>query len=99
MTNNTNDWITSDFTTGLVSVIVPSYNRQPLLEEAIRSIVDQTYRPIECIIIDDGSTDATPDLVDKCISELNSTDFIIKYIYQENAGAPAARNTGTLSSS
>ena len=99
MVNNTNHWITANFTTDLVSVIIPSYNRHFLLKEAIQSIVDQTYRPIECIVIDDGSTDGTANMVSKYISELNTNEFKLKYIYQQNSGAQVARNTATLASS
>ena len=42
-----------------VSVIIPTYNRSALLREAVISVVEQTYRPIECIVIDDGSEDDT----------------------------------------
>ena len=83
---------------GWVSVIIPTYNRVALLGEAIQSAIDQTYRPIECIIVDDGSTDNTKEAVEKFI-ERNTDRFIIKYIPQQHAGAQVARNTGTAASS
>ena len=52
----------------LVSVIIPTYNREHLLSEAIQSVIAQTYRPIECIVVDDGSTDETKTLVEKLYS-------------------------------
>ncbi|MGN6800614.1 MAG: glycosyltransferase family 2 protein [Ginsengibacter sp.] len=93
-----NNWISEDFKRGIVSVIVPTYNRQELLQEAIHSVIAQTYRPIECIIVDDGSTDGTNNIVNEFNSKLNDDDFTLKYFYQQNAGAQVARNTGTLAS-
>lgn len=69
------------------SVIIPTFNRRELLQEAIHSVLEQTYRNFELIIVDDGSNDGTRDLV----TSLSNT---IKYIYQENQGPAAARNRG-----
>ena len=44
---------------GLVSTIIPVYNRQDMLVDAVESVISQTYRPIEIIIVNDGSTDST----------------------------------------
>lgn len=79
---------------GLVSVIIPTYNRSVLLEEAIQSVLKQTYRPIECIIIDDGSTDNSRKIVEKLEQKSDST-FSLLYLYQKNSGTQVARNTGT----
>jgi glycosyltransferase involved in cell wall biosynthesis len=78
-------------------VIIPTYNRQFLLSEAVESVVAQTYRPIQCIIVDDGSTDSTKAQVDKIAAETDG-NFTIEYIYQANSGSQTARNTGTKSS-
>jgi glycosyltransferase involved in cell wall biosynthesis len=78
----------------LVSVIIPTYNRAALLIAAIRSLVAQTYRPFECIIVDDGSTDNTKQLVEELAADTDE-EFILKYIQQSNAGSQVARNTGT----
>ena len=70
----------------LVSVILPVYNGEKYLDQAIESIFSQTYRPFEIILVDDGSTDNS--------REIASSYPEIKYIYQENAGHAAARNRG-----
>lgn len=71
----------------LVSVIVPVYNCERYLAEAIESILAQTYRPIEIIIVDDGSTDNTSSIAKAFGKE-------VKYFYQPNSGPPYARNRG-----
>lgn len=72
----------------LVSIITPTYNRAYILGTAIESIQAQTYPTWELIIIDDGSTDDTKQLVE------NFKDDRIKYLYQANTGQTKARNTG-----
>ena len=70
-----------------VSVIIPTYNRADLIKETIQSVFDQTFQSFEIIIVDDGSTDNTRQVV----KNINSPK--IKYIYQDNSGRPAhARN-------
>lgn len=71
----------------LISIIVPVYNGEEYLSEAIDSVLTQTYRTTEIIMVDDGSTDGSPK-----IAELFSP--VLKYCYQENAGTGAARNRG-----
>lgn len=78
---------------GLVSVIVPVYNRPKLLEEAVASALGQTYRPIEVLIIDDGSTDDTREVAAALAQENTG---LVRLIYQENAGPGVARETGRL---
>jgi glycosyltransferase involved in cell wall biosynthesis len=68
-------------------VLIPSYNRGYVLGKSIESVLAQTYRPIEIVVVDDGSTDETRAVVEKF-------GPAIRYIYQENAGLAAARNTG-----
>ncbi len=67
--------------------MLPTYNRRDVLERAIESVRDQTYSDWELIVVDDGSTDGTSDL-------LGSGDSRIRYTRQENAGVYAARNHG-----
>lgn len=71
----------------LISVIIPAYNAEITIERAIKSVLSQTYKEIEIIIIDDGSTDNTVE----CIRPFGNA---VKYIYQENCGVSIARNTG-----
>jgi glycosyltransferase involved in cell wall biosynthesis len=73
----------------LVSVILPTFNRGKIIKRAINSVINQTYKNWELIIIDDGSTDITSDVVGQFLS-----DSRIKYLYQENGGPSAARNLG-----
>jgi glycosyltransferase involved in cell wall biosynthesis len=72
---------------GLVSCIVPVYNGEPYVRETIKSILAQTHRPIEIIVVDDGSTDGTAEAVGEYIDQ-------VKYVRQSNAGPAAARNLG-----
>ncbi|BAQ60054.1 glycosyltransferase [Geminocystis sp. NIES-3708] len=70
----------------LVSVIIPVYNGEKYLGEAIESVFQQIYNPIELIIVDDGSTDNSRNIA-KSYPQ-------ILYIYQDNQGVSVARNTG-----
>ena len=74
----------------LVSVIIPCFNYAHLIGDTINSIKKQTHENWECIIIDDGSTDHTKDI----IQELANDDARIKYVYQKNSGPTVARNLG-----
>lgn len=76
--------------TPLVSIIVPAYNAKKFVEETIQSALDQTYKNIEVIVADDGSTDGTGEIVKGLIAK----DTRVKYVYQKNAGQSAARNAG-----
>jgi len=73
----------------LISVIIPVFNGERYLAEAVASIRSQNYEPLEIIIVDDGSTDGTAILA-------QSLGADIRYFYQPNAGPSAARNRGLL---
>lgn len=75
---------------GKISVIIPAYNAESYLKKCIESVLLQSYRNFEIIIIDDGSKDDTLKLAEK----FKLQDKRIKVIHQENMGLPAARNTG-----
>src|SRR3990167_9420175 len=73
----------------VVSVVMPTFNLARLLERALRSALDQTYDNLEIIVVDDASSDDTPDVV-KTVQ-----DERVRYIRHEtNRGGSAARNTG-----
>lgn len=74
----------------MISVIVPVYNAEKYLVDTIRSILQQTYRDFELILVDDGSKDRSLEL---CIS-IAEKDKRVIVIHQENQGVSAARNTG-----
>lgn len=74
----------------LVSIIIPVYNVHTYLEECVKSLLSQTYKNIEIILVDDGSTDGSAQLVDS----LAVHDPRIHVLHQENAGPSAARNNG-----
>jgi glycosyltransferase involved in cell wall biosynthesis len=69
----------------LVTIIVPCYNGAGFLEEALRSALAQSYRKVEVIVIDDGSTDSSPEIAQR---------LPVRYIRQENLGLSVARNAG-----
>ncbi len=75
---------------GLVSIITPCYNGERYLAETIRSVIAQTYKNWEMIIVDDGSKDSSANIA----KSYEKKDSRIKVILQENAGSAAARNHG-----
>jgi len=84
----------------LISVVIPVYNRKLLITHAMDSVVAQSYRPLELLIVDDGSTDRTVEAVQSWVDvHPNSDLFITKLICQERLGGNAARNRGIEASS
>lgn len=78
-----------------ISVIVPAYNIEAYIEKTIQSICCQTYRNLEIIIVDDGSTDTTGEIVES----LKQKDLRIKVIHQKNGGVTSARLAGLKTAS
>lgn len=76
---------------GLVSVIVPVFDRKAMLLEAVSSVESQAYRPLELILVDDGSTDGTGEACDVLASRRPS---IVRVIHQPNGGPGVAREAG-----
>ncbi len=72
----------------LISIVIPLYNKAPYIERAVRSVLTQSYENWELIIIDDGSTDEGPALVERFLSDR------VSLVRQPNAGVSAARNRG-----
>ena len=92
-------WMKDEFQQQLVSVIIPTYNRVSILFDSLESVLLQTYRPIEIIVIDDGSEDNTKYFYDSWMSKMKlDTGVNIKYLFQNNQGAPVARNLGLIES-
>lgn len=74
----------------MISVIVPCYNAEQYIGRCLKSIIEQTYKELEILVIDDGSIDNSA----KIIEEYSKNDNRIKYLYQENDGVSSARNKG-----
>lgn len=75
-----------------ISVVIPAYNAAKFISRAIESVLAQTHRPDEIIVVDDGSTDNTAEKIKRFGSQVH-------YIYQENAGVSVARNNGIKAAS
>jgi uncharacterized protein (DUF1919 family) len=78
-----------------ISVIITCFNQEAFIEEAIRSVLNQTYKNWECIVVNDGSTDKSQEIIEK----LAAIDKRIKYVLQENKGVSKSRNKGFVKSS
>ncbi len=73
-----------------ISIVVPIYNAEKYLDRCIQSILNQSYKDLEIILIDDGSTDSS----NKICNNYQKRDNRIKFISQKNEGVSAARNRG-----
>jgi glycosyltransferase involved in cell wall biosynthesis len=73
-----------------ISIIVPCFNQAQYLEDALQSVLEQTYLDWECIIVNDGSPDHTDEIAQKWVAK----DDRFKYVFQENGGLSSARNAG-----
>lgn len=76
-----------------VSVVIPAYNAAGTLIKSVESVANQTYKPKEVIIVDDGSTDNTPNIIEK-LKNRYGKNWIISILLSENVGPSGARNRG-----
>ena len=74
----------------LISVVIPVYNVEKYLRQAVDSVLNQTYKNLEIILVDDGSPDRCPEICDEYRKQYNK----IKVIHKQNAGLGMARNSG-----
>lgn len=81
----------------LVSVVIPTYNRAHLIIDALESVKRQTWRPIEIVVVDDGSSDETGTVVSRW-ADADAGDVAVRYVHQVNAGGNVARNRGIAES-
>lgn len=80
----------------MISVVIPLYNKESSIVTTLQSVINQTYTDWECIIVNDGSTDGSLDVVKNYICTLKIENWRLKILHQENAGVSAARNRGLL---
>ncbi len=80
------------------SIIVPLYNKAPYVRKALEFIVSQTYKDWECIVINDGSSDNSLEVVKNFVDEFKIYDLRFKIVDQPNSGVAAARNRGVAES-
>lgn len=79
--------------TPLISVVIPAYNAEAFIGEALESVMAQSYRPLEVIVVDDGSTDNTGGVVEQFAGKA-AAEFEVRYVRQQNGGPSRARNAG-----
>ena len=75
-----------------ISIVVPVYNVENYLKKCIESIIGQSYKNLEIILVDDGSTDSCPEICDL----YSRTDDRVKVIHKKNGGLVSARKAGTV---
>ena len=94
-----NQWMSEEFVPGWASVIIPTFSRAGMITEALDSVWAQNYRPIEVIVVDDGSTDKTSEVIKRWSKQYaDDPQFELRYFRQKNSGAPTARNRGLIES-
>lgn len=77
-----------------ISVVIPLYNKERAIVDTLQSVLNQTVAPYEIIIVDDGSTDASLNVVKKFVSTIDNLQSTIRFIHKENGGVSSARNWG-----
>lgn len=87
------DWISREYSAGLVSIVVPTFNRPELLKETLAALVGQTYESIQIIVVNNGTDEQT----ERVVRELQTaapSNVEVEYNHLEQPNAPAARNAG-----
>lgn len=82
----------------MISVVIPLYNKEKSIVSTIDSVLSQTYKDWECVIVNDGSTDNSLEVVKNFVDECKIYDLRFKIVNQSNAGVSAARNAGVSAS-
>jgi hypothetical protein len=88
------DWLSADFLPGLVSVVIPTYNRPKLLGEALGSVLEQTHDRVEAVVVDDGSEESTDETVAAWSRRFAEKGRELRFFRQEHLGGQRARNRG-----
>lgn len=78
----------------LVTIVTPSFNQARFLEETIRSVALQSYRPIQHVVVDGGSTDGSVDILKRCAKELGNSGYVLEWISEPDGGMPDALGKG-----
>ncbi len=92
-------WMSAECVPGLVSVIIPTHNSARFLVDALASVLAQDYRPVEIIVVDDGSTDNTAEVLEEWGRNVRGDGTVCLHSFRQGQkGAPAARNKGLMES-
>ena len=78
----------------LISAVIPTYKRPDVIERSVGSVLAQTWRPLELIVVDDGSGDETPRVLESFVPRAKAADVSYRHITVPNGGAGLARNAG-----
>jgi len=78
----------------MISIIIPVFNQADKIVKTFKSILNQTYRDFEVVVVNDGSKDDVEKVAESFSQNFNQADISFKFFNQENKGAPAARNRG-----
>lgn len=78
----------------MISIIIPTFNRAKTIGKVLETILAQTYKNYELIIVNDGSKDNTDNVIEGYVSKIKEANIGLQYFNQANQGAPAARNNG-----
>ena len=78
----------------LVTIVIPYLNRAAFLEKTLATVQRQTHRPLQAVLVDNGSQDASPEICKRFCEQYNAEDFEVLLLKEEKAGAASARNKG-----